>query len=447
MKRILIILAVTAAAAVTAAGQEPLSFQGFVRHETALSVSDVSDAQSLTDISIVGKHYIGDYRFFVDIYGAYDTVNGDEGSVELREGYMAADFKDVSFVLGKQWVAWGRADEINPVDMINPEDYSEPLVRDKEDKKIRVPALSVSRYMGDFTLTAVLVPDFTPPGLDANSHWVRGILTQMDSLKLYYAERAVAESVPAYLIEDYVAERLKIEEKGNDIGNSQIGARLSGYVMGTDFSVYYYRGFWSDMSRPVVFMEGLDALSGMPDSVTVAFPPFSMYGFDMEKASGSYTFRVEAAYYQDRYITFDTSRISDSADFADFNEHRGAGLTDVVKFVAGADRFLGDLYINAQYVGEYITDHSRLMALDEAYLHSATLKVSSKFAEDRLEPEIKVMYEITENDMYLSPKVSYELSDGVKLTAAADMFTGDEKGTIGQYKTCDQVRISLKYNF
>ena len=229
--------------------------------------------------------------------------------------------------------------------------------------------------------------------------------------------------------------------------NAQYGFRFSGYLFDTDFSLYYYNGFWTDLSRPVVFVNNYDMITGNPESVMLAFPEFTMYGADLEKAFGPYTVRAEAAYYTDRYIAYDSANIDSLDSASKYIDDKGAGRTDVIKFVAGIDRFWGNLYVNAQYVGEYITDYNELMNLPDEMLHGVTLKISDKFMEERLEPEVKLVYEITENDLYLAPSVSYELYDGIALKAAWDIITGDETGTVGQYKACDQFKIQVKYNF
>ena len=450
MKKMFTIITVSILFILPAISQEGLTFQGFLRHETAVSTAVMDETEyvkSLTDLSLVGKHYAGDYRFYVDLYCTYDSVNGDEGEVELREGYVAADFDNTSFIAGKQWIAWGRADEINPVDVINPEDYSEPLVRGKGDRKIRVTALSISKYLGDYTLNMVFVPDFTPPAYETNSHWSTGLASLIQEYSLYYAQQAVDLGVPSYRIENYVSEHLILEDKENSVNNAQYGFRLSGYLLDTDFSLYYYRGFWSDLSRPVIFVNNYDIVTGYPESVMLAFPEFKMYGADLEKALGPYTVRAEAAYYAGRYISYDSSRIGSPEDISRYVADRGAGKSNVLKVVAGMDRFWGNFYVNAQYVTEYITNYDKLMMLPEELLHSVTLKVSDKFVEDKLEPEVKLVYEITENDLYLAPSVSYELYDGIAVKVAWDILTGDESGTVGQYKDCDQFKVQLKYNF
>ena len=445
--KLVLILLMVGCLPVNLAAVEDLTVQGTLQMETGISLTPLKDAEFIkgqTTLDLIMKHFAGPFRFYADLSGRYDTVTGEEGSVELKEASVAADFDKTSFVAGKIWIAWGRADEVNPVDVINPEDYREPVVADKETRKIRIPALTVSRYMGDWTVTGVLVPFFTPPELESSPHWQTGFYELLGELKASYLAKAVALSVPPYALEEYVNEHLSFEDHEAGLSDVQFGGRLNGYLGALDLSFYYYNGYWTDMSRPVVSMRGFDPLfPGLPDKTVIRYPRFQMIGADFAAVLGPYTLRGEGAWFLGRRITYDM----EYSDRPRFWEDGGEAQSDVVKFVVGLDRFWGDFYMNIQYIGEYIVDYNSLMMLEEGYLQSMTAKLSWSLSDGRWEPEVKLLYEETENDLYVGPRLTHELFNGIHAYLGADLFTGNPKGALGQYRECDRLYTGITYSF
>ena len=426
---------------------ENLTVQGTLQVETGISLTPFEESEFIkgeTSLDLIMKHFAGPFRFYADLLGRYDTVTGEEGSVELKEASVAADFDKTSLVAGKIWIAWGRADEVNPVDVINPEDYREPVVAAKEMRKIRIPAFTVSRYMGNWTVTGVLVPTFTPPALETSPHWQTAFHELLGELKDAYLAKAVALSVPPYALEEYVNEHLSFEDHEAGLSDVQFGGRLNGYLGALDLSLYYYNGYWTDMSRPVISMRGLDPLfPGLPEKTEILYPRFQMIGADFAAVLGPYTLRGEGAWYLGRRITYNTHH----RDLPRFWEDGGQAQTDVVKFVVGLDRFWGDFYMNIQYIGEVITDYNSLMMFEEGYLQSMTAKLSWSLSDGRWEPEVKLLYEETENDLYVGPRLTHELYNGIHAYLGADLFTGNPEGTLGQYRECDRLYTGITYSF
>lgn len=82
--------------------------------------------------------------------------------VMLWEGYADVYgflFLNLDLRLGKQRIAWGRADQLNPTDNLNPDDFSD-LIRFYE--KLPTWAAKGTYYAGQFQITGVWVPTLTP---------------------------------------------------------------------------------------------------------------------------------------------------------------------------------------------------------------------------------------------------------------------------------------------
>jgi len=81
-----------------------------------------------------------------------------EKEVELREVYLeGSPLNSLDIKLGKQIVAWGVADSLRVVDVINPTDEREFGMTDLEDIRLPINMTKIDYYIGDLKLEAVAV--------------------------------------------------------------------------------------------------------------------------------------------------------------------------------------------------------------------------------------------------------------------------------------------------
>ena len=81
-----------------------------------------------------------------------------EKEAELREFYLeGSPFGSLDIKLGKQIVAWGVANSLRVVDVLNPTDSREFGMTDLEDVRLPIAMTKLDYYLGDFKLEAVAV--------------------------------------------------------------------------------------------------------------------------------------------------------------------------------------------------------------------------------------------------------------------------------------------------
>src|SRR5712671_6410457 len=81
---------------------------------------------------------------------------------DLLEAYITAHFGQADLRIGKQIIAWGRADGINPTDNLTPRDF-EVLLPFEEDQRFGLWALKFDYALTpDYTVTAFTTPWFEP---------------------------------------------------------------------------------------------------------------------------------------------------------------------------------------------------------------------------------------------------------------------------------------------
>ena len=104
-----------------------------------------------------------------------EVLNELEKEAELREVYLEGNpLGSLDIRIGSQILAWGIADSLRVIDVLNPTDNREYGMTDLEDVRIPLPMTRLDYYFGDFKLQAVAVHQIkfnksAPPGSDYNS--------------------------------------------------------------------------------------------------------------------------------------------------------------------------------------------------------------------------------------------------------------------------------------
>ena len=104
-------------------------------------------------------------RGFTNAYFDYDpavrdwTKDNDEiYYVEVNEAYLTIDTERIYLILGKKMMPWGTDDGINPMDLINPRDYRDPIATARSDNRLPIPLADAIFLLGPVTLEGVFIP-------------------------------------------------------------------------------------------------------------------------------------------------------------------------------------------------------------------------------------------------------------------------------------------------
>jgi len=186
------------------------------------------------------------------------TFQDRSPSLEVCEAVAEVRSDVVDVAAGLQTVAWGRLDGFPPNDVVVPRDLHDPFVRDPEDAKIGVPALTVtaplrflSRVTGVGTRIAVTwVPLAVPSRLALpDERWFPSNAAPADQVTL--PKRLVEQSLravfgPAVSVAGPVVVPVALQVRNHpasfDLGTQGIAARLAGRTAGLDWDLYHYTG-------------------------------------------------------------------------------------------------------------------------------------------------------------------------------------------------------------
>lgn len=343
---------------------------------------------------------------------ATNTAIGDGAHTHTRvlEAYGSYHFAKADLHIGKQIVAWGRADGINPTDNLTPRDYT-VMLPFEDDQRFGTPAVKLDAFVSqDHTLTFYATPFFN----------------------------AAVVPVPA-------AGREVIEKKpAHTLANTAFGIKLNKVGEGWDWSVSYYNGFSLQPDTRLI------DIGAAATALELHYDRMRSFGADVARSYGRFGFRGEMAYI-------------DTAD------DTGADPTirnPSLYWVAGVDRtFFANLNLNLQFFQrrvrhfrdpESFTDPGQRIAASqnavidvhpERVNNGISFRISNKWLHDTLEAEILSVINITRNNSYFRPFVTYAFNDEWKITVGGELFSGDPDTQYGSIKSNQGAFLELRYGF
>lgn len=335
---------------------------------------------------------------------------------QLQEAYLDYYTKYVDFRFGQQVDAWGKADEINPTDILNPQDMTF-ITEDKSIRKIGTFQTKADIKIHDFVLTAIWKPAFEYFKVPAlNSKWAFFSIPNTSSLP-----------APVY--------------PANKLSNTEWAFKLAKTISSVDFSVSYFDG-WDNIYTPVMKFDAQTQQVVLDKLVTHRT---KMIGADFATSIASVGFWGEGAY----FITED----NDGNDPLIKNPY--------IEYVIGADyQFKNNYKLNIQYFQEVVTkagDDAEKTSEEKMLTklgiglplkQALTCRLEKKFGTaEEFKAELFGIYDLKYNGIYAVPKFSYTPEDGFTIEAGYNLFKGDTDSFWRRFKDNDQFYLKCTYSF
>ncbi len=358
--------------------------------------------------------------FFAAIEFRNDQADARRNRVYVDEAYVDLFWDRFDLRIGKQIIAWGKADAINPTDLITPWDYSDVL--DTEDERIGVVAAKARYLIGDWEFEMILVPAFTASILpDAQSRWLPPLPGFAPSPISGTLLPVVYDFSPASLPDE-------------TLENAQFAGRLSSSLRGWDFSLSYYNG-WDDLAifhRQTGFRD---------DTLRVNIAPryhrLRALGGDFATTLGKFGLRGEAAWY-----------------YTDDPEGTDPEIDDPYgQYVIGLDRTFSDvfggknLFVLVQWIhevtnGEFAQSNPLSHIFQRAVSGRIELELGTytSFA-------LQGVYDLEREGYFLRPELSGNPADGITVTLTADLLAGADASFFGSFRDNKRVQMKIKASF
>lgn len=329
---------------------------------------------------------------------ALRNVGGD-----VREGFATVDVGGVTLNIGRQLLAWGRADRINPTDMVSARDLRR-LVEEEEENRLGIGAVSASAPFAGGTLSAYWLPEFR------------------------------ASKLP----QDLAANGLSVLRRKRVNSENDFAIRYERFGSKIDFSVTY-----ANIADRLPWLTVVAGPNNQP-ALQTRHPKMQMFGADIATTIGRFGLRAEAAAY--------TYKKNEIGQFST-GKPRFAG-------VIGVDRsFSGQWSVILQGVVRVsdrtlVTGPNFLVAERNSQIHGSWkpvivggfARVKKGFAGDRASAELAGAV-LSGGGRFGQLKMSYIVRDSVKLHLLVERYNGRKNSYLGRLKRNNLIMLGLKAGF
>lgn len=351
---------------------------------------------------------------------------------QLREAYV--DFYGFPFPwldlrIGRQRIAWGTADRVNPTDNLNPDDLEDIW---DFGRHLGSDAIKATAYLGNFTLTGVIIPTFTPASPPLPD-WASAVIPPLS-----------VNGLTIHQVTDEI-----ILPARNWRASSTSGIKAAANFLGYDFSLSYVRGRDDLPLIKDVFVESFQAQAA-DVFVRLVYPRMNILGMDLAGAIKNVGIWAEAA-------IFFPERIQGELVFP----VPGFGLVRqttiplsnqaYTKWVVGADYTFGwGLYLNWQLAHGFL--HERGAAeLGNYFLFN----IEWRLLHDKLKLipfagclELRDWSNLREQFAFVfMPAVEYHPGQNAEFMAGVRLIDGRGNTNFSRLKDRDEIFFRMKYSF
>jgi hypothetical protein len=331
----------------------------------------------------------------------------------------------VDLTAGFARVVWGKLDELQPTDVVNPLDVSRFFFEGRNEARLPVVVVRGRWFPSDgTTVEAIYVPAFR-----------RGRFDQLDEPSSpFNLAVLVAPALPC-AGESCGPVELDVSaiEPAITFRNAQGGGRFSTTLGRVDWSVSAYRGF-----EPFALYRSPEiAVPGPVLPVDGSHPRFTMIGSDFEAVRGLWGLRGEvAAYVEDSFQSADVRVVSGSSFDAGAGVDRRAGDFTM----SGTVLFHSESYDEPVQLADGDTSTGRR---DVSFIGSA----DRTFARERFRLRTFGLYNATEATAFVRVIGTMSLRDNVTMEASAGWFVGRGRDLVGRFSDNDFGYVRMRYDF
>ncbi len=420
-----------------------LQIGGYIRTDDRVRLKDKSISWQEYRLDLTGRVDLEKVKFFSEVW--VRNFGGNRLSlfsdllykerielinIDIREAYV--DFKGFIFdnldlKIGRQRIAWGTADKLNPTDNLDPDDLEDIW---DFGRHLGSDAIKLSYYLGDFTFIGVFIPTFTPAVLPRGD-WASIFISEFSSgLEIPEVGGSVLLNSPEQTFKDASKFGFKVSKRD---------------FWGFDVSLSYVAGRDDIPIAKIVKFKNLTL-----DTVVLYFPRINVIGFDFAGDIGGVGVWGEAGIFSpERVNTELTTRIGQTDTLISIVAT--LEKKNYTRFVLGFDYTFGNgLYINLQYLHGFLHERGR-GNLRNYFIFN----FEKKYMNDRLKInflsggiEFKRVKDVRNNySLIYNPQISYSPVDNFEFVLGGRIIDGKGRTTFWGLRDKDEIYLSVKYSF
>jgi hypothetical protein len=364
----------------------------------------------------------------------------DDGTyaLKLREAYIDWKGEMLALRVGRQIVSWGKADDIQITDVLNPKDETNVVASDYNESKLGIDAVRLSLLTEKTQVDAYWIPFFTPsilPLAKGNPLHSRVFPEEVDGIGINYPEK----------YDDFELPKKRLSK-------SELALRASTYTSVADLSLYGFYG-WDDLpliryNPNIVFGDGEDMpATSYSIDVTGEYKRMYMIGADAAIPAGDFVFRLEGAYFPKRHFQTDVNsqlfKYSEDSRPASKRKNQVLGL-------AGLDWTpSGGWTITAQYVADAVIDYDSDIERKK-FEHQATMSIEKSILNETLTIMASGALDLWDFSTASELELDYKLTDAITLSLIGDLYLegpDGKEGLYGEYRDFSSVTFKGKMSF
>ncbi|MCX8093698.1 MAG: hypothetical protein N3E50_05975 [Candidatus Goldbacteria bacterium] len=353
------------------------------------------------------------------VYTVYSPKIYNEIKFNLQEAYIDYYTEIMDIRIGRQIISWGKADELNPTDILNPEDISN-IFEEKSIRKIGVFGIKLDLKLFDSVITGIYIPDIQFHKLpEAHSTW--------DFFSIGLKKMGLI-TLPSILYPE------------NSLDNSEWAIKISKTIENFDFTLSF-----ADVIDNLFSIKMKIIPPGIPTPDYLYYNRTQMIAADFAASLFEFGVWAEVAY----FITKD----KDGTDPFMKNPY--------FQYVIGMDYTLPfDIKINIQYFREDVTcvndDKEKELekksfsptGLSIPVKQVGSLRLGKNFGEANANSlEIFCIYDIEEKGVMMGPRILISPTDAFKVETGAFVFDGQENSIFNMFNLNDEVYVKATYSF
>jgi len=368
-----------------------------------------------------------------NILGSEDLTDRDKVvtmNIDLKEVYVDIyDFfiEHLNIRIGRQRIAWGTGDKLNPTDNLNPYDLENIW---DFGRHLGSDGIKAYYYLDDFSLTLVYIPLFTPAVLPKGS-WADALSPPVE--------------LPGGLTLGSMSNSITLPQTGL-LDSSTLGVKISLLLFNFDFSLSYIYG----RDCLPIADKSTFTTSGLPE-VDIAnelfFPRVHIGGVDVAGEIFSIGVWAEVAVFFPEKVILTT----DLSALVMGIQENSVLEEPYVKYLLGLDyTFSNGIYINVQYLHGFIHErgpanlHDYIILGMEWELFDNKLKISPVTGGI----EISDFTDFAENyAFFYSPQICIYPIDNAEISIGCIIIQGKNTTTFGRAEDHDEIYIRMKYSF
>lgn len=340
---------------------------------------------------------------------AHNHHNSNKSNLTLKEAYWEWAGEHMDMRLGRQIIAWGKADGLAVTDIISPKDHRQYFAQDYQDTRLAVDALTL-RYLGNtMTLEAIWI---ALPAFERLPSHPRNPLS------------AIMQPSSTFIDSERVPIRYYDNNKPNSLKDSEWALRSSFYLPSMDVSLTWFHGWdrkpWKQQQHINVNEIKIDK----------QYHKMDMFGIDAAVAAGDWVWRAEGAWFKARQMTRLDGRKQ---------------KTNQTMLLGGFDWNSGNWIITGQYLYDAVSNSQALSR--RGVQNTATLSASKQLLRDTLSLEGGAYFDLDNGGGAYSLEADYAVNDNYHIIGGINSFDAAKTSRFYPLRSLSTLWLKMKYSF